>query len=123
FCSIQRNDVLKVQAVLNEIAGLDSTGKHSVGVPTIFGMNFQAVSVGQKLARANAADQFVNTPGSLPPLYPLALLVLPPPTALNCNDTVNLIGGAADSGRAPLPHGPRVRRPFVCASAGLVLSA
>jgi hypothetical protein len=39
YCSIQRNDVLKVQGVLNEINGLDSTGNNSVGVPTIFGMN------------------------------------------------------------------------------------
>ena len=56
FHSIQRNDALKVQSVLNEIAGLDSTGKHSVGVPTILGMNFQAVSVGQKLAKGNTKD-------------------------------------------------------------------
>src|ERR1700757_3118804 len=41
-------DDLKVQAILNEIDGLDHTGTNQVGVPTIFGMNFQAVSVGQK---------------------------------------------------------------------------
>src|SRR5262249_21985024 len=34
----------------NEINGLDHTGSSPVGVPAIFGMNFQAVSVGQKLA-------------------------------------------------------------------------
>jgi hypothetical protein len=55
-------------------------------VPTILGMNFQAVSVGQKLAHANAADKFVNAPGSLPPLYPVDLLVVPPPSMLKCND-------------------------------------
>ena len=44
FHSIQRDDALKVQAVLNEIAGLDSTGANTVGVPAIFGMNFQAAS-------------------------------------------------------------------------------
>jgi hypothetical protein len=51
YCSIQRNDVLKVQAILNEINGLDSTGSKTVGVPTIFGMNFQAVSVARSLPR------------------------------------------------------------------------
>ena len=56
FHSIQRNDSLKVTAVLNEIAGLDSTGKTFAGIPAIFGMNFQAVSVGQKLAAGNTAD-------------------------------------------------------------------
>src|SRR5262252_5293632 len=123
FCSIQRNDVLKVQAVLNEIAGLDSTGKHSVGVPTIFGMNFQAVSVGQKLARANAADQFVNTPGSLPPLYPVALLVLPPPNGLNCNDTVNLIGGYANASGSQLHTGLKYGLDFVDTELGFMLAA
>jgi hypothetical protein len=43
-------DGLKVQAVLNEINGFDHTGKIRYGAPpAIFGMNFQAVSVGQKL--------------------------------------------------------------------------
>src|SRR6516225_5294187 len=67
YCSIQRNDVLKVQAILNQINGLDSTGTKSVGVPTIFGMNFQAVSVGQKLANANANDAFVGKNAPPPP--------------------------------------------------------
>ena len=56
FHSIQRNDLRKVASVLNEIAGFDSTGTRKVGVPTIFGMNFQAVSVGQKLAKGSKAD-------------------------------------------------------------------
>ena len=41
-------DDLKVQAILNEIAGKDHTGTKTEPVPAIFGMNFQAVSVGQK---------------------------------------------------------------------------
>jgi hypothetical protein len=41
-------DDIKVPAVLNWIAGLDHTGTTKVGTPAIFGMNFQAVSVGQK---------------------------------------------------------------------------
>src|SRR5579864_1827093 len=56
FHSVQRNDMLKVKAILNEIAGFDSTGVKKVGVPAIFGMNFQAVSVGEKLAVGNPND-------------------------------------------------------------------
>ena len=41
-------DSFKVQAIINEIDGKDPLGVHQVGVPAIFGMNFQAVSVGQK---------------------------------------------------------------------------
>lgn len=43
-------DTIKVRGILNEIDGLDHTGTTHVGVPAIFGMNFQAVSVGQKTA-------------------------------------------------------------------------
>lgn len=43
-------DDVKVQAVLNWIDGLNHEGTKKVGVPAIFGMNFQEVSVGQKLA-------------------------------------------------------------------------
>jgi hypothetical protein len=42
-------DQIKVQAVLNEINGLNSAGTQSEPVPAIFGMNFQSVSVGEKL--------------------------------------------------------------------------
>ena len=42
-------DDLKVEALLNQIDGKDHTGIKRVGVPAIFGMNFQAVSVAQKL--------------------------------------------------------------------------
>ncbi len=41
-------DDIKVRAILNEIQGKDHSGTQMVGVPAIFGMNFQAVSVGQK---------------------------------------------------------------------------
>ncbi len=44
------NDQLKVQAVINEIHGKKHDGSPGGGIPTVFGMNFQAVSVGQKLA-------------------------------------------------------------------------
>ena len=42
-------DGIKVQAILNEINGFDHTGKSRLGTPVLFGMNFQSVSVGQKL--------------------------------------------------------------------------
>jgi hypothetical protein len=45
----QQYDSYKVKAVLNEIAGLDHSGTSHVGVPAIFGMNFQTVSTAQKL--------------------------------------------------------------------------
>ena len=41
-------DDTKVAAILNEIDGKTHDGKDGVGVPAIFGMNFQAVSVGEK---------------------------------------------------------------------------
>jgi hypothetical protein len=49
-------DDIKVQAILNEIDGKDSTGTKAVPVPVIFGMNFQAVSVGQKLPEGGYVD-------------------------------------------------------------------
>jgi predicted AlkP superfamily pyrophosphatase or phosphodiesterase len=42
-------DGYKVQAILNEIDGLDHAGKSRVGTPAIFGMNFQTVSVAEKI--------------------------------------------------------------------------
>ena len=38
-----------MQAILNEIDGKDHSGTSNRRVPNIFGMNFQVVSVGQKL--------------------------------------------------------------------------
>jgi len=52
-CSVH-NDALKVQGILNEIKGLKHDGTPGPGVPAVFGMNFQAVSVGQKLAKDNS---------------------------------------------------------------------
>jgi hypothetical protein len=56
YTGVRTYDGLKVKAVLNWIDGLDSTGKTKEPVPAIFGMNFQSVSVGQKLAKAGDAD-------------------------------------------------------------------
>jgi len=49
FQNIQCYDSLKVQAILNEIDGKTHNGSARAPVPNIFGMNFQAVSIGQKL--------------------------------------------------------------------------
>jgi Type I phosphodiesterase / nucleotide pyrophosphatase len=49
FQNIQCYDTLKVNAILNEIDGKNHLGTRRTRVPTIFGMNFQAVSVAQKL--------------------------------------------------------------------------
>jgi len=49
FQNIQCYDTLKVGAILHEIDGNDHLGLKKTKVPNIFGMNFQAVSVGQKL--------------------------------------------------------------------------
>ena len=48
FVNIQCYDTLKVNAILNEIDGKNHNGGPG-RVPNIFGMNFQAVSVGEKL--------------------------------------------------------------------------
>jgi len=48
FQNIQCYDTLKVNAVLNWINGKNHNG-NPAPVPAIFGMNFQAVSIGQKL--------------------------------------------------------------------------
>jgi hypothetical protein len=47
--SVEAYDDTKVQAIINEIDGLKSDGSVPAPVPMIFGMNFQQVSVGQKL--------------------------------------------------------------------------
>jgi hypothetical protein len=49
FQNIRCYDQLKVNAVVNWIDGKTHLGDHVAPVPNIFGMNFQAVSVGQKL--------------------------------------------------------------------------
>jgi len=49
FQNIQCYDTLKVNAIVHEIEGKNHLGTKETKVPTIFGMNFQAVSVGQKL--------------------------------------------------------------------------
>jgi len=63
-CTVE-NDQKKVKAILNEIHGLTHDGKPGAGVPAVFGMNFQAVSVGQKLASDNKDGSCADDTGSL----------------------------------------------------------
>jgi len=56
FENIQCYDTLKVNAILNQIDGRTHNGKWAK-VPTLFGMNFQAVSVGQKLNEKSNSTQ------------------------------------------------------------------
>jgi len=69
FKNIQCYDTLKVSAILNEIDGYNHNRSKKTQVPTIFGMNFQAVSVGQKLIEANVGSggysDAAGTPSSL----------------------------------------------------------
>ncbi|MGF6543227.1 alkaline phosphatase family protein [Paraburkholderia youngii] len=46
-------DNLHVQVILNQIDGKDSTGATTPGVPTVFGTNFQTLSVAQKATNAS----------------------------------------------------------------------
>ena len=63
-CTVE-NDEKKVKAIINEIHGLRHDGTHGLGIPTVFGMNFQAVSVGQKLAKDNSDGSCTDDTGSL----------------------------------------------------------
>jgi len=49
-------DDVKVQAIVNEIEGKRSDGSGPAPVPVVFGMNFQAVSVGEKLPVGGYVD-------------------------------------------------------------------
>jgi predicted AlkP superfamily pyrophosphatase or phosphodiesterase len=63
-CTVE-NDYKKVQAILNQIHGLNHDGTPGPGVPAVFGMNFQAVSVGQKLAKDNFDGSCTIATGAL----------------------------------------------------------
>ena len=56
YRAVRHYDNTKVQAILNEIDGLNSVGTAAAPVPAIFGMNFQALSVSQKLAHSGPTD-------------------------------------------------------------------
>jgi hypothetical protein len=64
FKNIQCYDTLKVQGVLNQIDGFNHSRTKKAPVPTIFGMNFQAVSVGQKLISGGVKGGYLDATGT-----------------------------------------------------------
>ena len=64
FQNIKCYDTLKVNAILNEIEGKNHLGTMKTKTPTIFGMNFQAVSVGQKLIESNTRGGYLDAAGT-----------------------------------------------------------
>jgi hypothetical protein len=65
FASIQCYDAIKVYALLNQIAGLTHNGAPAV-VPSAFGMNFQAVYVGESVNEAGVASGGYKNAAGLP---------------------------------------------------------
>jgi Type I phosphodiesterase / nucleotide pyrophosphatase len=64
FANIKCYDTLKVNAILKEIEGKNHLGTKSTKTPTIFGMNFQAVSVGQKLIENGVKGGYLDSAGT-----------------------------------------------------------
>jgi len=62
--AVMAYDDTKVQAIINQIDGKLSDGSATAPVPTIFGMNFQSVSVGEKLPIGGYADA-AGTPSAM----------------------------------------------------------
>lgn len=69
----QEYDSTKVAAVVNEIKGFDHSGRHRVGTPAIFGMNFQTVSTAQKLPTSDGLAGGYLCDGAPGPLVSRAL--------------------------------------------------
>jgi hypothetical protein len=67
FDNIKCYDQLKVNAVLNWIDGKTHLGTASAVVPRIYGMNFQAVSVGQKLIVNGIKGGYTDAAGTPTP--------------------------------------------------------
>jgi hypothetical protein len=64
FQNIQCYDTLKVDAILNWIDGKTHLGGGKMKVPNIFGMNFQAASVGQKLIENGVNGGYLDAAGT-----------------------------------------------------------
>ncbi len=64
FNNIKCYDQLKVNAVLNWIRGKTHLGNTNGRVPAIFGMNFQSVSVGQKLIEGGVKGGYSDAAGT-----------------------------------------------------------
>jgi len=64
FQNIQCYDTIKINAVLNWIQGKWHNTDKKTKVPVIFGMNFQAVSVGQKLIEGSTKGGYEDAAGT-----------------------------------------------------------
>jgi len=67
FDAIKCYDQLKVNAIVNEINGKTHLGNASAPVPAILGMNYQAVSVGQKLITGGVKGGYTDAAGDPTP--------------------------------------------------------
>jgi hypothetical protein len=65
FDNIQCYDALRVKALLRQISGKTHSGAPAV-VPTVFGMNFQSVYIGQSVAEPNVANGGYQNAAALP---------------------------------------------------------
>jgi len=65
FANIRCYDALKVQALLNQIAGRTHSGAAAMR-PAVFGMNFQAVYVGESVSEAGVANGGYQNAAALP---------------------------------------------------------
>jgi hypothetical protein len=66
FANIQCYDQIKVNALLNEIAGKHHSGRRSAAVPAVFGMNFQSVYFGQSLIESSSASGGYQSAAAVP---------------------------------------------------------
>jgi hypothetical protein len=64
FQNIKCYDTLKVNAVVNWINGKNHLGTAKAKTPTIYGMNFQAVSVGEKLIESSTKGGYTDASGT-----------------------------------------------------------
>lgn len=65
FANIQCYDALKVHALLNQIEGKTHDGKRAE-IPTLFGMNFQSVYIGQSVSEPNVGKGGYQNAAGLP---------------------------------------------------------
>jgi hypothetical protein len=65
FADIQCYDALKVHALLNQIAGKTHNGAAAV-TPTLFGMNFQSVYIGQSVSEPGVGNGGYQNAAALP---------------------------------------------------------
>lgn len=62
LAKIEGFDDFRLAGIINQINGKDHTGSHAAPVPAIFGMTFQAITVGQKLKSGMGYTDVSGTP-------------------------------------------------------------